>query len=93
MTRPEPHCSRTVPDGNDSREILVTRLTVVPKGEAIFHERATHIEIVDEADGEYLRVVQQPESEHHSAHVICIEPGEWPILRSAIDWMIENCRF
>lgn len=44
--------TQTVPAGDEFREVKVTRLTIVPKGEAIFCERATHIETQDEAAGE-----------------------------------------
>lgn len=84
--------TQIVPAGNEFREIKVTRLTIVPKGEAIFCEQATHVETQDDAAGEYVRVVQQDIRESNTNQTILIDPGEWPILRRAIDYMIENCR-
>lgn len=66
-----------------------TNWIVVPEGEPIFSEMATHISIEDEACGEYVRVTQ------YGAKAKCeinINPEEWPILRDAIDSMIAECR-
>lgn len=81
-----------VPAGDEFRELKVTRLTIVPKGEAIFCERATHIETQDEAAGEYVRIIQQDDRQSATEQTIQIDPAEWPMLRRAIDYMIENCR-
>lgn len=40
-----------------------TRFTIAPRGEPIFSERATTIEIDDEAGGEFIRVRQCPDVE------------------------------
>ena len=37
-------------------ETLVTRMTIVPAGEPLFHERGWAIEIEDESGGEFLIV-------------------------------------
>lgn len=54
----------------------------MPEGEAIFHEQATVITVVDEAAGEFLQVQQ-----HHAEAkgMIFIDPSEWPVLRKALD--------
>lgn len=59
-----------------------TQWTIIPEGEAIFHERATVITVEDEAAGEFLRVHQ-----HHvnDGGTILIDSDEWPVLRQAID--------
>lgn len=59
-----------------------TQWTILPEGEAIFHERATVITVEDEAAGEFLKVHQ-----HHvnDGGTILIDPDEWPILKQAID--------
>ena len=59
-----------------------TQWTVMPEGEAIFHEQATVITVVDEAAGEFLQVQQ-----HHveAKGMIFIDPSEWPVLRKALD--------
>lgn len=63
----------------------VTKMTILPEGEPIFSEWATHIEIDDEGGGE-LVVVSQENGK------IRIDPEEWRPLREAINKMIEQCR-
>lgn len=84
--------TQTIPAGDEFRELKVTRLTIVPKGEAIFCERATHIEVQDQAAGEYLRIIQQDDRQSATEQTIEIDPAEWPLIRKVIDFMIENCR-
>lgn len=69
-------------------ETRVTRITVVPTGEPIFHSRAWSVEIDDESGGEYVRV----RSMDDESKEICIDQGEWPALREAIDSMVARCR-
>lgn len=68
----------------------LTQLTVLPEGEPIFSEMATHISIEDEACGEYVRVTQYGDKAEKGE--LCISPEEWPTLRDAIDDMIFECR-
>lgn len=84
--------TQTIPAGDEFRELKVTRLTIVPKGESIFCEQVTHIETQDEAAGEFVRVVQQDDRNTATEQTIHIDPAEWPLLRRAIDYMIDNCR-
>ena len=70
-------------------ETRITKVTVLPKGEPLFHEGATQIEIVDEAGGEYLEVSQCSDKNEGK---ILIDPYEWPVLKKAIDKMIKECR-
>lgn len=65
------------------------KMAVVPKGEHLFSEYATDVEIVDEAAGEFLRVSQ---CRANDAGHILIDVDEWPALRNAIDIMIKECR-
>ena len=67
-------------------EVRPLALIVLPAGEPIFHERATRIEIEDEAAGEYV-VLQQ-----NAGGKITIDPVEWPLLRAAINRMVQQCR-
>lgn len=67
-----------------------TRFTIAPRGEPMFSERATTIEIDDEADGEFIRVRQCPEGEPEA--VININPEEWPLIRSAINRAVRLCQ-
>lgn len=65
----------------------VTRLTVLPEGEPIFSERATSIEIDDEAAGEFVRVSQQ--GGHTDAEKwVLFDRAEWPAIKGAVDQMM-----
>jgi len=70
-------------------ETRTIKVSVAPKGEPIFHNGVTSIEIVDEAAGEFLEVTQCNDSNEGK---ISIEKSEWPTLRAAIDQMINECR-
>lgn len=70
-------------------ETRVTRLTVVPQGEPIYGELATHVEIVDEAAGEFVEISK---TTLVGREVVGIDPVEWPALRDAIQKMISECR-
>lgn len=70
-------------------ETRTVKVSIVPKGEPIFHNGVTSIEIVDEAAGEFLEVSQCNDSNEGK---ISIEKSEWPTLRAAIDKMIKECR-
>jgi hypothetical protein len=59
-----------------------TQITVLPEGEPTFSEMATHIEIVDEAAGEFLEISQ------NEGKCLKIDPEEWPKIRDAIDLMM-----
>lgn len=72
-----------------SYETRTIKLTILPKGEPLYHESATEVEIVDEAAGEFLEVSQN--SEPFSSK-IKIDIYEWPALKAAIDKMIKECR-
>ena len=70
-------------------ETRTVKVSVAPKGEPLFHNGVTNIEIVDEAAGEFLEVTQCNDSNEGK---ISIEKSEWPTLRAAIDQMIKECR-
>jgi hypothetical protein len=71
-------------------ETRITRLTVLPKGEPIFSEMATTIEIADEAAGEFVKVTSQTDNVDNHESVL-ISPEEWPLVRDAIDKLIADC--
>ena len=71
-------------------EIRTIKLVVLPKGETIFTERATELEIVDDAAGEFVKVMQSDEAAENGT--IQIDPAEWPMLKKAIDRMVKECR-
>lgn len=63
----------------------ITQLTVAPIGAPIFDERATKIEIADEAGGEFIELVQDDRR-------IRLDSDEWPVVRSAVDRMAKEIR-
>jgi hypothetical protein len=71
-------------------ETRALKIMVLPKGETIFYEHATQIEIVDDASGEYVKVSQH--NDHAENGQICIDPDQWPMLSDAITDMISECR-
>lgn len=70
-------------------EIRTVALLVNRKGCAVFDDTATRVEIVDEASGEFVEVRQNAST---TSGLIGITPEEWPLLREAIDRMIDECR-
>lgn len=64
----------------------ITQLTVTPDGASLFGDRSTHIEIDDEGDGEFVKVVQ-----YSRTTGIAIDASEWPVIRAAIDRLFEKC--
>ena len=70
-------------------ETRTVKVSVAPKGEPLFDNGVTNIEIADEAAGEFLEVSQCGESNEGK---IIIDPCEWPVLRAAINKMIKECR-
>ena len=55
------------------------------KGEQIFDDSVTEIEIVDEAAGEFLEVSQE-------GGKLRFDAEEWPYVRDAIEKMFKLCR-
>lgn len=65
-------------------KIRTTQLTVTP--DTTFNENAYVVEIDDEATGEYVTV-----SELRTGQKVAINPEDWPMLREAIDKLIQEC--
>lgn len=61
----------------------VLKTAILPPGEPIFSERATIIEIDDEAAGEFVVIERDTQK-------IEIEPDQWPMIRAAIDAAFEE---
>jgi len=80
-----------IPAGNNEVEVRVTRLAVIPRGESLFSHTATTVSVNDEAAGEFV-VVKGQSCEEGMEETINIDPHEWSTLRSAIDYMIRQCR-
>lgn len=64
-----------------------TQVTLAPPGEPIFSERAYTISIDDHGAGEFVTV----SSNAVSSGALAIDKTEWPALRDAIDFMVEEC--
>jgi len=61
---------------------------VYTRENCLFDETTTFVRIDDEAAGEFV-VVEQTGCDLGKIH---IDPGEWPVLRQAIDRMIDECQ-
>jgi hypothetical protein len=61
---------------------------IIPDGAPLFDELATDIEVVDEAAGEFVEVIQHTDG----CGKIQIDPEEWPTIRKAIDNAVKLCR-
>jgi hypothetical protein len=73
-------------------EIRITRLSVGRGDEPIFSETVTHIEIENEAAGEFLQITQQSGSLDVKEQQIQITPEEWPKIKEAIETLIPTLR-
>ena len=73
-----------------SYETRTLKIAVCVKGEPIFHEGVTTIEITDEASGEFLTITQCNDEVDPGS--IKIDSDEWPHIRAAIDKMVKECR-
>jgi hypothetical protein len=67
-------------------ETRVTRLTVNVIGDPIFSEQATHIELTDNAAGEFVRVTQDTDDAKDGR--IDITAEEWPHIKTAIEQLL-----
>lgn len=67
-------------------ETIVTRLTVRPVGEPIFAYGVTHVELADEAAGEFVTLRQCRDD---SDQFLKFEKEEWPTVRDAVDKIVE----
>lgn len=75
----------------DTHDIRIVKLCVVPKGQPIFSEQATMVEIADEAGGEFVTVTQQvghPDLER----CVAFDAKEWSAIKPAIEHMLGECR-
>lgn len=62
---------------------------VGPVGSPLYADLVTEIAITDEAAGEFVEVRQNGRTDIGK---ICIDPGEWPALRAAINRAVRACR-
>ena len=64
-------------------------MIVKPKGEPIYSESATIVEMMDEAAGPFIRIGQYGDSTERGE--VRIERNEWNKIKEAVDTMLEVC--
>ena len=64
--------------------LRVTRIHVVPEGEAIFAQQATAVEIVDEAGGEFIKMTQVHDDPAHNGSILINNESEWNAISAAV---------
>ena len=74
-----------------THHVRVVEIAVVPKGQPLFSEMTTRIAIEDEAAGEFVKVSQDG-GHTDLAKWINIDPDEWSVIESAIDYMVRQCQ-
>ena len=62
---------------------------VYTRENCLFDETTTHVRLEDEAAGEFVVVDQSGANGLGKIH---IDPAEWPVLRQAIDRMVDECQ-
>ena len=67
------------------------KIAILPKGDPIFSEQATIIEIEGEAAGEYLAISQEPANVKHQKQIL-VETCDWSQIRDGIEMMIEEIK-
>ena len=72
-------------------ETRILKVAVMDEKQSIFDEGVTFVEIVDDAAGEFI-VLTQNEPTGDTKRTISIDRSEWPVLRKAIDDMVERCK-
>jgi hypothetical protein len=65
-----------------------TRITIAPAGEPLFSEQATHVELDDEAAGEFVVIRQTSESS--KAGSVAIDFAEWPLIVQAVETLKQH---
>ena len=79
-----------IPESTDELEVRVVEIAVVPCGEPLASETATRIAI-EPGTTEMVKVSQ--EGGHTDiAKWILIDPAEWPTVRDAIAYMVDQCK-
>ncbi len=71
----------------------ITRITVLPEGDPIFCDQATHFEIEDEAAGEFVKITQ-PDNDDDPVYKgsVTIDATQWPIFRNVIESLLADCQ-
>lgn len=66
-------------------ESRITRITVCAAGDFIHSDEAIHVNVADEAVGQFIEIEQETNS-------VKINIEEWPAVRSAINRIARICR-
>ncbi len=64
---------------------------VIPKGSTIFCERATVIEVVDEAAGPFITIKQELETLAHGE--VSFDEEEWPLIVGCVETLRGTIKF
>jgi len=67
---------------------ITSRITVLPKGEAIFSHQATEISIVDEAAGPFIEIKQFPQVGDEQTIKFNVE--EWPYIAKSMGKILQE---
>jgi len=68
------------------------KIAVLPKGQPIFSEQATTIEIDDISGGEFLLITQQSTHVDSKEQQIQIDQAEWEPIRNGIEMMLKEIK-
>ena len=72
-------------------ETYTTQMTVMPKGDALYSERATTITVDDEAGGCFLVLKQEGKINPPGHNQIAIDSQEWEHIKAAVEAMFKEC--
>jgi len=76
---------------NNEYETRVLEVAVLPKGNPIYSQKCTLVEIKDDADGEFVKVSQHRYNADPEKS-IAFSNDEWPAIQDAIVSMLLQCR-
>ena len=68
------------------------KVAILPKGDPIFSERCTTIEIDDQSGSEYLLITQNSNHNSVKEQEIQIDPDEWEPLKNAVEMMLSEIK-
>lgn len=71
-------------------EITTLSLIVKPKGDPIYSDFATIVEMTDEAGGPFIRILQH--NDHTERGEVRIDRDEWNAIKEATDTMLAVCQ-
>ena len=67
-----------------------TRITIAPEGEPLFSEQATHVELDDEAAGEFVVIRQTGERNKDGEGSLAFDFAEWPLIVQAVETLKQH---